>query len=67
MAVWMCLREQGGEGSLQHLARFLCEFTLPAEDDDSDSLPSKPSSQLQLVTSISLTGSLSFAVTAPPR
>ena len=35
VAVWMCMREEDGVGSLQHRARFLCEFTLSGEDDDS--------------------------------
>ena len=35
MSVWMCVWEKGGEGSLQHRARFLCGSTLSAEDDDS--------------------------------
>ena len=35
VAVWMCMREDGGVGSLQHHARCLFEFTLSAEDDDS--------------------------------
>ena len=33
--IWMCMREEGGVGSFQHRARFLCEFTLSAEDGDS--------------------------------
>ena len=35
MAVRMRTREEGGVGSLQHRARFLCEFILFAEEDDS--------------------------------
>ena len=31
----MCMMQVDGAGSLQHRARFLCEFTLFAEEEDS--------------------------------
>ena len=35
MAGRMCVREEGGVGSLLHRTRFLWEFTLFAEEEDS--------------------------------